>query len=65
MKEAIGEALQQHARGEPITASCPTCGRTLEVADVAVTGALVVACPERGHLYVRFKRAPAPPGSVP
>lgn len=54
---AINEALEQFGRGEPITAQCPICERVLVAIEVAVTGTLVIACPDQ-HTYARFRRAP-------
>jgi hypothetical protein len=51
---AVGEALAQWRRGEPITARCSKCERVLEVTRVEATGTLVVACPD-GHTYFRAK----------
>ena len=52
---AVGEAIEQHRRGEVITARCHKCGSTLEVTEVAAVGALVVTCPE-GHISFRASR---------
>lgn len=53
---AVGEALAQWRRGEPITARCITCGRILEVTEVQATGTTVVLCPE-GHTSYRSKHS--------
>jgi hypothetical protein len=62
----VGEAIEQHRRGEAITACCNKCANTLEVTEVAAVGALVVACPE-GHVSFRASRdmasSPGSPGS--
>lgn len=52
---AVHAALAQHARSEPVTAICPTCGSVLEVVEVEATGSLVVAC-KTGDTHVRFRR---------
>lgn len=55
---AVGEAIEQNRRGEPITALCNKCGSTLEVTEVPATGALVVTCPQ-GHISFRASRSKA------
>lgn len=52
---AVGEAIEQHRRGEAILARCNVCGRTLNVTEVAEVGALVVTCPD-GHVSFRASR---------
>lgn len=51
---AVGDALAQWRRGEPITARCIKCEQLLEVVRVEATGVLVVACPG-GHTNFRTK----------
>lgn len=53
---AVGEALEQLRRGEPVTARCTVCGSTLEAVEVDGVGALVIRCPG-GHTYFRARRA--------
>lgn len=55
--DAVGEALHQHRRGEPVTARCHVCDRTLEVVEVPEAGVLVVACAEK-HVRFRARRTP-------
>jgi hypothetical protein len=57
---AVGEAIEQNRRGEPITALCNKCGSTLEVTEVAEVGALVVTCP-LGHISFRAGRSKSQP----
>jgi hypothetical protein len=47
--------MEQHRRGEPITAGCNKCGHTLAVTVVAAVGALVVTCPQ-GHISFHATR---------
>lgn len=51
---AVGDALAQWRRGEPITARCPKCQRALDVTRIEATGTLVVSCPD-GHTQFRAK----------
>lgn len=53
---AVGEALQQYGRGEPITARCDKCEQALEVAELPELGVLVVTCPGK-HVSFRAKRS--------
>ena len=50
-------AIVAHRNGAPIIARCRRCGAGLRVADIEVTGALVVSC-AAGHVIYRAKRAP-------
>ncbi len=52
---AIGQAVEQHRRGEPVTATCIVCEQPLVVTEVAAVGALVVTCPS-GHVNYRASR---------
>ncbi|MEW6277679.1 MAG: hypothetical protein AB1758_03575, partial [Candidatus Eremiobacterota bacterium] len=47
----VHQALEEHARGEPITARCLTCGDLLKVEEVHPSGSRWVACPRGCHLY--------------
>jgi hypothetical protein len=49
---AVGEALEQRRRGEPVVARCGKCGALLEVEEVVATGAVVVRCP-KGDTFFR------------
>lgn len=53
---AVGDALEQHRQGQPITSRCLTCGELLVVTEVEAVGTLVVTCP-RGHVNFRARRA--------
>ena len=54
---AVGEALRQIRAGEPVTATCATCGNVLVADALETTGALVIRCPD-GH--TSFRRVAAP-----
>lgn len=58
---AVGLALAQFGRGEPITATCDKCGAPLTVAEVPETGSIVVTCPGK-HVSFRAKRRPGTAG---
>lgn len=49
---AVGEALDQRRRGEPVTAVCYKCGLPLQVEEVAATGAVIVRC-AKGDTFFR------------
>lgn len=55
---AVGEALHQHRLGEPVTARCYVCARTLDVVEVPEVGVLVVACADK-HVWFRARRTPS------
>lgn len=52
---SVGQALEQLREGQPITATCITCGLRLLAEDVERTGVLVIHCPD-GHTLFRAKR---------
>lgn len=49
---AVGEALEQRKRAEPITARCFKCGLLLEVDEVEATGVTIVRC-AKGDTFFR------------
>lgn len=53
---AVGEALDQRRRGEPITARCTKCGLPLTIEEIQATGVVIVRCPT-GDTTFRIKHA--------
>lgn len=61
---AVGEALDQRRRGEPITARCVKCGLPLEIEEVAATGVVIVRCANGDTLFrAKHAKATVPPVS--
>lgn len=58
---AVGEALDQRRRGEPITARCVKCGLPLEIEEIPATSVVIVRC-ANGDTFFRAKHAK---GTVP